>query len=351
MTDPDTVRARIAERLDEHLTRLTADTACEADRPLIDRTATLCSTGGKLLHGRFCHAGWLCAGGDDDETIFDACAAVELFKAACLLQDDIVDNSALRRGQASLHQATADLHAKNAWRGPAAHFGTATALSLGGVVFGWAYDTLARSFTGLDPAGAQACLAWFSRSMYRAFAGEVHELYAQATNTLTPDTAWQIAMRKTGTVTAYSFNVGAVRAPGGRTIVQQMETPLARIGTAFQFRDDLLGMFGDVHLTGKSDRDDLRDGKPTLLACTALERLHGDDRARLLALYTSGRDDDAAAQEVRALINQSGAVAEVEDTIGSLARETEQALAAARLPSMGKQALATLVHDIVWRNR
>ncbi|MFD5098128.1 polyprenyl synthetase family protein [Streptomyces albidochromogenes] len=228
-------------------------------------------------------------------------------------------------------------------------FGTATALSLGGVVFGWAYDTLARSFRGLDPACAHACLAWFSRSMYRAFAGEVHELYAQATNTFTPDTAWQITMRKTGSITAHAFNVGAVRAPGGRTIAQQMEKPLARIGTAFQFRDDLPGMFGDVRLTGKSDRDDLRDGKPTLLACTALERLRGDDRARLLALYTSGRDDGAIVQEVRALVN--GAVAEVEDTIGRLARETEQAPAAAGLPSMGKQALATLVHDIVWRNR
>ncbi|OLZ59234.1 hypothetical protein AV521_45855 [Streptomyces sp. IMTB 2501] len=350
MTAPDSVRASINERLHAHLARLAAETATDADRPLIDHAAALC-TSGKLLAGRLCHAGWLCAGGDeDDESIFDACAAVELFKAACLLLDDIVDLSPLRRGRPSLHQATASLHADNAWRGPSAHFGTATALSLGQVVFGWSYEVLARSFTGLAPAGAQSSLACFSRAMYTAFGGEVTELHAQATTTFTPDTAWLIAMRKSG-MCNFSFTAGAVRAPGGQKIADALDTPLIRTFAAFQFRDDLLGMFGDPSTTGKSDRDDLRDGKPTLLACTALQLLDGDSRARLLELYTSGRDDDATAQEVLDLFRKSGAVAQVEDTIAAVARETEQAIAAAGLPPAGRKALGAVTADCLWRQK
>lgn len=111
MTAPDIVHARISERLQAHVARLAANTATDSDRPLFDHAAAVCCTGGKLLHSRLCYIGWLCAGGDEDnETVFDACVAVELFKVASLLLDDIVDLSPLRRGQPSLHQATARLH-------------------------------------------------------------------------------------------------------------------------------------------------------------------------------------------------------------------------------------------------
>lgn len=123
------------------------------------------------------------------------------------------------------------------------------------------------------------------------------------------------------------------------------------MGAAYQFRDDLLGMFGDPSMTGKSDRDDLRDGKPTLLVCTALELLEKGDRSRLLDLYTSGRDDDATVQEVRALLRKSGAMKKVEDTIATVARDTEQAIAAAPLPPAGRQALTGITASFLWRQK
>jgi len=93
----------------------------------------------------------------------------------------------------------------------------------------------------------------------------------------------------------------------------------AALGGAFQLRDDVLGVFGDPEATGKPAGDDLREGKRTVLLAHALAGTDASGRARVEALL--GRPDLDAGQvdELRDVIQGSGAVARLEDEIGRLA--------------------------------
>jgi geranylgeranyl diphosphate synthase type I len=65
--------------------------------------------GGKCVRSTFMYLGWLC-GADDDEAALRAAASLELLHAFALLQDDVMDGSALRRGRPSGHVTFARWH-------------------------------------------------------------------------------------------------------------------------------------------------------------------------------------------------------------------------------------------------
>ena len=69
------------------------------------------------------------------------------------------------------------------------------------------------------------------------------------------------------------------------------------LGEAFQLRDDVLGVFGDPAVTGKSADDDLREGKQTLLIALAEER--ADDAGRRLLDTLLGNPDAGPGSSTR----------------------------------------------------
>ena len=58
--------------------------------------------GGKYVRSTFMYLGWLC-GAPEDEAALRASASLELLHAFALMQDDVMDESALRRGRPSAH--------------------------------------------------------------------------------------------------------------------------------------------------------------------------------------------------------------------------------------------------------
>jgi geranylgeranyl diphosphate synthase type I len=114
------------------------------------------------------------------------------------------------------------------------------------------------------------------------------------------------------------------------------------LGEAFQLRDDVLGVFGDPAVTGKSVDDDLREGKQTLLI--ALAEQETDDAGRRLLATVLG--DAAAGPEefdaVRALIESTGARARVEERITAQTAVARAAIAVAPLAEDARAALDAL---------
>jgi geranylgeranyl diphosphate synthase type I len=105
-----------------------------------------------------------------------------------------------------------------------------------------------------------------------------------------------------------------------------------RLGLAFQIRDDVLGIWGDVEETGKPIGDDLRGGKKSYPVIVGFERASEDERHVLLRLVGDERLDLDGVQRARALLERLGAREEseraalghAEAAISSLRRPTLQ---------------------------
>jgi geranylgeranyl diphosphate synthase, type I len=96
----------------------------------------------------------------------------------------------------------------------------------------------------------------------------------------------------------------------------------ADLGIAFQLRDDLLGMFGDPQITGKPAGDDLREGKRTLLLAYGLRAAEEKRQAGTVQLLRGAignpQVEEHTVMEIRELLIELGAVAEVERRIATL---------------------------------
>ncbi|MGK5544267.1 polyprenyl synthetase family protein [Streptomyces sp. URMC 127] len=321
---------------------------------LTEHSATLRSflLGGRGKHMRalFCYWGW--RGGEGKgprEAVEAVAAALELNHAAFLIHDDIIDRSDTRRGRPSVHHRFATQHAAHSWCGTSAAFGDGMALTLGDLCFDWARGLMAQH----TPTGhLPVVMDIYHRMVTDACYGQLLEAQIQADRGYEVDRCRAVVMHKAARyMVAPSLSVGAALASADREVRNFYWEFGMALGEAYQLRDDLLGMFGDPEVTGKSNLDDHRDGKPTVLFATALAQASAAQRARLLALYGCRDLDSAGADELRALLQETGAAENIETAICSLSRQASRALEAAAVSTEVKSALGRLAAYALFRDR
>lgn len=310
----------------------------------LDALADLVAAGGKRLRPAFCHWAFVGAGGDPDAPIaIDAGAALELLHSFALVHDDIMDGSDRRRGRPAVHTAFIDRHETAGWRGQSRRFGEGAAILVGDFAFVYA-DVLM--------AGVSAeARAVFDELRIELCVGQYLDLRATATGERDAGRARTIEWYKSGKYTVERpLQLGAALA--GR--LAELEAPLSAfglpLGEAFQLRDDLLGVFGTESVTGKPVGDDLREGKLTPLLAVAAARADADG-TRLLERVGRpdlGTDDVAAICD---LLVRTGAVEEVEASIGRLVEESLTALERVPITEEARLALAELGRFVAWRDR
>ena len=156
--------------------------------------------------------------------------------------------------------------------------------------------------------------------------------------------AMQVNRFKTAAYTVERpLQLGAALAGADRATVAALREYGVALGTAFQLRDDLLGVLGDSRITGKPAGGDLVEGKRTVLLAAVRARLAADPgRAADLAALDNGlgREDPATVARLTRLIESSGAVAEQEAEIAALVDNALGTLD--RLPSTAGDAVAGL---------
>ncbi len=302
-------------------------------------------SGGKLLRPRLVLAA---AGGRADrDAVITAAAVVELLHAALLVHDDVIDADDERRGEPSLSRAAADEATATGIPTPAAaRIGMTTAIVAGDALLVRAIAALVR----LDvPTAVRVRLAdVIERAMVRAAEGEHDDvLFAGAV----PDEA-AIGRILEGKTADYSFRapleLGAVLGGRDEAAIAALGAIGLRMGVLYQLRDDVLGVFGDQAVTGKSVLSDIRAGAPTLLSVLASR-----DPAwhRTAHHYGDPTADEGAAARIRAVMRGSGALAEVERRIEAECATVKQMLAAAPVEERLRAELGTIVERCAERGR
>ncbi|GHE11057.1 polyprenyl synthetase family protein [Streptomyces alanosinicus] len=274
------------------------------------------TAGGKRLRPVLCVLGWHAAGGTapPPRPVLQVAAALEMFHAFCLVHDDVMDASATRRGKPTVHRAFADRHAADRY-GPAAdRFGTSAAILVGDFALAWT-DELVHA-AGLTPDQLARLLPVLDAMRDEVLYGQYLDVAAGGQPTDDVERAWTIIRFKTAKYTCERpLHIGAVLAGAPGPLLDELSAYALPLGEAFQLRDDLLGVFGDPAVTGKSRLDDLREGKHTLLIALALRDAAPPHKTLLHRLLGSPGLTEAEAAQIRSILTVTGARAHVEELI------------------------------------
>jgi geranylgeranyl diphosphate synthase type I len=302
--------------------------------------------GGKRLRAAFLYWGHRAAGRPDSDALVRLASAMELFQAAALIHDDVMDDSDTRRGMPAAHRALATRHVERGWAGDGDRFGLAGAVLAGNLCLTWTDEVYATS--GLPEADLARGRAVFDRMRTQLMAGQ----FLDVVESMRPWDGLPDAERveRAGRVIRYKsakysvehpLLIGATTGgldPAGLDALSRYGLDLGR---AFQLRDDLLGVFGDPDQTGKPAGDDLREGKRTVLLAHALAGSGAGARGRVESLVGRPDLDGTEVDELRGIIEGSGAVAVLEEEIARLAASARAALADA--PALDPTARAALL--------
>ncbi|CAM4150063.1 polyprenyl synthetase family protein [Janibacter anophelis] len=344
------LRSRVQDRIDTELDRWEVELA-EVGPDVADLTGPVRTLlqGGKRLRAGFAYWGWRAAGQDDHEGAISLAAAMELFQAAALIHDDVMDDSETRRGQPAMHRALSRAHAERLWHGEPDRFGVAGAILAGNLCLGWCDDLFADS--GLPPQALEAARPVFERMRGQLMAGQFLDIVTSMRPWHDLDDAERIERSRhviTYKSAKYSIEhpllIGATAGGASQQDLDALSRYGVALGVAFQLRDDVLGVFGDPDVTGKPAGDDLREGKRTVLIARTLAG--ADDVASTQVDQWLGAPDlgTAEVEAFRELIISTGALEGVERDIAEGAAAARSALAeASGVPEPARTVLAELI--------
>ena len=241
-------------------------------------TAHLVEAGGKRLRPMLTLASARLLGYEGEDHLRLA-ATVEFIHTATLLHDDVVDESAQRRGR-----PTANLLWDNK-----------SSVLVGDYLF-------ARSFQLMTDTGSIDVLRILSDAAATIAEGEVLQLTAAANLATTEDVYLQVVRGKTAALFAAACEVGGVISNATNEQVAALNAYGDALGIAFQIADDLLDYEGDASATGKNVGDDFRERKLTLPVIKAIAQATAEERAFWVRTIEKGDQRDDDLQQALALI-------------------------------------------------
>jgi octaprenyl-diphosphate synthase len=215
---------------------------------------------------------------------FELAATVEFIHTATLLHDDVVDESALRRGRRTANSL----------------FGNAASVLVGDFVY-------SRAFQMMVSAGRMRILEVLADATNVIAEGEVLQLMNMHDPDLSVDDYLRVIRFKTAKLFEASARLGAVLAEADAATEEACAAYGRSLGTAFQLVDDLLDYEGATEQLGKNVGDDLREGKPTLPLLIAMER--GTAAQRSLVRGAIEHGEVARLADVVQIVRETGALA------------------------------------------
>lgn len=338
---------RVASRLDSVLSA-ELERWRELDEDLFEPMAEihrLVLLGGKRLRPAFCHWGFVGAGGDPNaQIVVDAGAAFELMHAFALFHDDVMDDAASRRGEATTHNVFAAKHVEGGWLGESRRFGEGVAILVGDLAFVYSDQLLA-------DANPTAWKVW-NELRLELNVGQVLDILGSVRGVRDIAQAERICRYKSGKYTIERpLHLGVALAAPERfdVLSPQLSRYGLPLGDAFQMRDDVMGAFGDTASTGKPVGGDLREGKPTPLMARANASASPSQREVLRLVGTPGLGDGDIADIQQAIVD-TGALADLEITIARLTDEATDALQTIDLEDDAKHELLELAFFVSQRD-
>ncbi|WP_415921551.1 polyprenyl synthetase family protein [Tateyamaria sp. SN6-1] len=298
----DRLAAYLADDMEAVNSLIRAKMASEHAPRIPEVTQHLVGAGGKRLRPMLTLAAARMCGYDGPFHVHLA-ATVEFIHTATLLHDDVVDESAQRRGR-----PTANLLWDNK-----------SSVLVGDYLF-------SRSFQLMTETGSLDVLRILSDASATIAEGEVLQLTA-AQDLATDEAVYlQVIRGKTAALFSAATEVGGVIAGADDAHIRALFDYGDALGIAFQIVDDLLDYQGQSSATGKNVGDDFRERKLTLPVIRAVALSDAEERAFWSRTIERGKQDDGDLDHALALLNTHDALTYTKDAAIRWAAQAKAAL-------------------------
>lgn len=284
-------------------------------------TAHLVEAGGKRLRPLLTLAAARLCGYEGEDHVRLA-ATVEFIHTATLLHDDVVDESARRRGR-----PTANLLWDNK-----------SSVLVGDYLF-------ARSFQLMVETGSLRALDILSNASAVIAEGEVLQLTAAASLATTEDIYIRVVRGKTAALFSAATEVGGVIAGAPEDQVNALRDYGDALGISFQIADDLLDYGGLSATLGKNTGDDFRERKMSLPVIRAVAAADAEERAFWIRVIEKGDQRDGDLATALDLMTRHGSLASARETAMDYAARARAALTP--LPDTWIRAILSDLADFV----
>lgn len=265
----------------------------DMDKYLYDPLRRYSQNGGKRHRPLICFAACLAVGGNAERAV-SAAAAIEHFHTAALIHDDIADEAELRRGEPCLHLTE----------------GTGLAINMGDLGLSLVNGTVIEDPI-LDDATKVRVIKELIDMTRRTIEGQALDIgwARDGRYDITPEDYLTMATHKTAHYSgAVPLAIGAIVGGGTDTQVEALRNYGLDTGLAFQIQDDLLNLIGKTESTKKGFRDDITEGKRTLVVVHALQNADEVDRKRIIEILSSKEKDPAVLEEAVQIMQKSGSI-------------------------------------------
>jgi geranylgeranyl diphosphate synthase type I len=291
----------------------------------IDAFLSILGRGGKRIRGALVMAGYDMCGGTDQQMVLQAARAVEMIHAYILIIDDIQDRSPVRRGGPTAHTMLADYHKQHELADDSDHFGISIALN---AALAGGHDAQ-MLLANLDiPAEVRTRVVTIAnRTMLITAHGQTNDIMNEVVAEVDHANIERVLEWKTA---HYSFlnplHVGMTLAGAEAETLDAIHDYAMHTGKAFQITDDILGIFGSEHESGKSPLDDIREGKRTVLTAYALEHAHKADQNFLIQMLGNHNLNPVEFARCKDILQESGALTHAQNIAQKHVQDAIQAL-------------------------
>ena len=263
----------------------------------------LVGAGGKRLRPLLTVATAQLCGYNTGDAHHKLAAAVEFIHSATLLHDDVVDESALRRGKKP---------ANLIW-------GNSASILVGDFLF-------ARAFNLMVEAGSMEALGILSTASSVIAEGEVQQLAALRDIEMTEDAYMSVIKAKTAALFAAATEVSPVIAERPQSERAALRDYGMKLGLAFQLIDDALDYGGMESALGKSIGDDFREGKVTLPVIRAYKAASAEEKQFWKRVIVDHDQSDTDLERAVSLLRQTGALTSTVNLAKTFAAEARGGL-------------------------
>ena len=327
----DRYAARVGDLINAYIPK---GTHPDMDRYLYAPLLEFSRNGGKRHRPLICFAACMAVGGDASRAV-SAAAAIEHFHTAALIHDDIADDAELRRGQPCLHLKE----------------GLGLAINMGDLGLQLVNGTVVKDPV-LDDATKVRVLTELIDMTRRTIEGQALDIgwARDGRYDISPEDYLVMATCKTAHYSgAVPLAIGAIIGQGTETQIEGLRNYGLDTGLAFQIQDDLLNLVGKAESTKKGFRDDITEGKRTLVVVHALKHLDGAEREHLVELLSSHTKDPAELDEAVRIMESSGSIDYARNYAENLTSIAKNRLVDMIAPSQARDLLISMADWFVNR--